>query len=208
MLYYTRIQQFIVPYSEAPTALETDCQGKNFRNGDLLHSIKAGDSWVNTHIFCHSGRNDEEYGYTFREICVRLQPDTVYRLAFCLALYNSQNKSEEALLQILEGHKNESAPAEFADLLRETCGWLFWEHQFTAILRLFTLDRDEPHRLLVQYKRRGCFDKPVSSSWKIRGTPLLDLMEANMLDKKNIYRLLLKPAWVIYNELSKEGVIR
>jgi hypothetical protein len=204
MLDYERIQHYTLKYSEASTALKIDCQEKSFQSGDVLHTIKAGDSYVNTHAVCYTGRDDEVFRYTLREICIRLKPDTIYQLAFCLSLYNSQFKSEEALVNILNGKKNEFAPAEYADLLQETHGWIFWEHQFTNILRLFTLDRDEPHELLKEYKRRGCFIRPLPSWWNIQGIPLLNSMEKNMLDEKCIYRLLLKPAWVIYNEIKRQ----
>lgn len=198
---YTRIEQCTVKFSEASAALLQDCEGKSFNNDDVLHTIKVGESYVNTHAVFGDGRNDTDYSYTFRDICIQLQPLTIYQLALCLSLFNSQYKSEEPLLKVLNGKKNDSAPIEYADLLQETYGWIFWEHQFTNILRLFSLDRDEPHELLKQYKRHGWFDSPLHSHWNIHGVSLLYSMEQNMLDEKTIYRLLLKPAWVIYNEI-------
>jgi hypothetical protein len=199
MLEYSRIQHLTIKYSEAPAALKKDCDGKFFQSGNVLHTIKAGESYVNTHVIWPCERNDEHYAYPFKEICMRLKPDSISQLSLCLALYNSQAGSEDPLEKILHGEKNDSAPAEYADLLQDTFGWLFWEHQFTNILRLFTLDLDEPHELLKQYKRRGCFIKELPPRWNIQGVPVLTSMEENMLDKKHIYRFLLKPAWEIYN---------
>ena len=145
---YSRIEQCTITLSEASAALLQDCEGKNFKNDAVLHTIKVGESYVNTHAVCGNGRNDTDYTYSFRDICIQLQPKTIYQLAFCLSLFNSQYKSEDPLLKIINSKRNASAPIEYADLLQETYGWIFWEHQFTNILRLFTLDRDEPNELL------------------------------------------------------------
>jgi hypothetical protein len=195
---YARIEELVIRYGYAPATLKQSCDGCGYSDDTMLHTIKSGSEYFNTHSIERMEMPDVTFGYSYKDICGLLKPQDVYGFAFCLALYNSQSAGDEALEKVLCGTLNEHVPIEYSALLRDTNGWLFWEYQFINILRLFTSDRDEPSRILKDYKKYKGSKPVLCSEWKLNGIPIQESMEKNMLQKGGIYRLLLKPALAAY----------
>jgi len=145
---------------------------------------------------------DADFIYRFSEICNCRKPASVYDFAFCLALYNSQGAGSEGVTNILEGKKNKKVHREYAKLLEETRGWVFWDYQFQNILKLFTVDQRLPALIHKEYRKDRTRVIRIPSEWTIDGLPIIEVLESDMFQPGTIYSLILKPAWALFMECS------
>lgn len=194
----TRIEELVIKYGDAPPALRHLCDGGDYSRDTVLSAIRIGCEYINVHSLYRMEKPDTTFEYSYRTLCSLLEPRDIYSFAFCLSLYNSQAGDGESLRKVLDGVMNDHVSEEYAALLKDTNGWLFWDFQFTNILRLFTQDRDEPSRILKDYQKHESSRSVLCPEWKLNGLPILELMENDMLQRGSIYRLLLKPASIAF----------
>jgi hypothetical protein len=203
MLNYTEIDEVTLLYRDASPSLLVDCEDKGFTPETLIHTLRVGNLYLNSHDVEVPGVRDSDFLYRFSEICNHRRPASVYDFAFCLALYNSQGGGSEGVTNILGRKINDKAHIEYAKLLNETQGWIFWDYQFENILKLFTYDRRLPALIHKEYRKDRTRVISIPSDWKIDGLPVIKVLESDMFQPGTIYSLILKPAWALFRELKK-----
>jgi hypothetical protein len=196
VLDFNKIEEVIINRKDLSESFISDYTNEN-KKVERYQAIKAGNILINVNSY------KEEMQNSFKHICEVYNPNSIYEIALCLALYNSQVFDNKAISKILYRIENKTLPFEYKEMVKETYGWVFWDYQFLNILRLFTLDRDMPNSILKEYKKYG-IKKAITlvSNWNISGKNILESIEDNMAQKNEIYRLLMKPAWEIYKEIS------
>lgn len=198
MFDYSKIDDVICQYSKCPIELKEDCVNKDISDNTIVHAIKVGNKFLNSHAY----NENETYKYSYRDICNTLNPKNIYDFTFCLALYNSQSINQTAINKIFK-NENNYPPTDYEYLLKDTSGWVFWDYQFMNILRLYTIEKDIPNIVYNDYKRNRVDAIKNSNDWLIGDKKIIESMEENMLQKYSIFRFILKIGKQIYYGLQE-----
>lgn len=91
MLDYMKIEELTLLYRDASPSLLLDCADKGFTPETEVHTIRAGNLYINTHDVNAPGIRDADFIYRFSEICNRRKPALVYDFSLCICKTSGRN---------------------------------------------------------------------------------------------------------------------